>query len=109
MLEKKLGDDSVCLKMVLNKVSFTYFFQTPFGKAGESESWIICHSYKSKHRRCSIKTGAVKSFTKFTGKHLCQSIFFNKVAGLRLLLFIIEATQIIVVYVIIWINLNNLK
>ena len=25
----------------------------------------------------------VRSFAKFTGKHLCQSLFFNKVVGLR--------------------------
>ena len=24
-----------------------------------------------------------RNFAKFTGKHLCQSLFFNKVAGLR--------------------------
>ena len=30
------------------------------------------------------KIGALRNFAKFTGKHLCQSIFFNKVAGLRL-------------------------
>ena len=29
------------------------------------------------------KKGALKNFTKFTGKHLCQSLVFNKVAGLR--------------------------
>ena len=29
------------------------------------------------------KKGVLRSFTKFTGKHLCQSLFFNKVAGLR--------------------------
>ena len=27
--------------------------------------------------------GVFRNFTKFTGKHLCQSLFFNKVAGLR--------------------------
>ena len=27
--------------------------------------------------------GVLRNFAKFTGKHLCQSIFFNKVAGLR--------------------------
>ena len=32
---------------------------------------------------CSMKKGVLKNFTKFTGKHLCQSLFFNKVAGLR--------------------------
>ena len=29
------------------------------------------------------KKGVVRNLTKFTGKHLCQSLFFNKVAGLR--------------------------
>ena len=29
------------------------------------------------------KKGVLKNFTKFTRKHLCQSLFFNKVAGLR--------------------------
>ena len=28
-----------------------------------------------------------KNFAKFTGKHLCQGLFFNKVAGLRLQLY----------------------
>ena len=28
------------------------------------------------------KKGAHRNFAKFTGKHLCQSLFFNKVAGL---------------------------
>ena len=32
------------------------------------------------------KEGVLKNFVKFTGKHLCQSLFFNKVAawGLQL-------------------------
>ena len=29
------------------------------------------------------KKGALGNSTKFTGKHLCQSFFFNKVAGLK--------------------------
>ena len=29
------------------------------------------------------KKGVLKNFTKFTAKHLCQSLFCNKVAGLR--------------------------
>ena len=39
--------------------------------------------FRSSHQRCSIKKIVLKNFTKFTGKHLCQSIFFNKVADLR--------------------------
>ena len=38
---------------------------------------------RSSHQRCSIKEGVLRNFTKFTGKHLCQSLFFNKVADLR--------------------------
>ena len=30
-----------------------------------------------------MKKGVLKNFTKFTGKYLRQSLFFNKVAGLR--------------------------
>ena len=29
---------------------------------------------------CSVKK-IIKNFTKFTGKHLCQNLFSNKVAG----------------------------
>ena len=28
------------------------------------------------------KKGVLRNFAKFTGKHLCQRLFFNKVAGL---------------------------
>ena len=37
---------------------------------------------RSSHQRCSIKKSVLGNFTKFTGKHLCQILFFNKVAGL---------------------------
>ena len=38
-------------------------------------------------QRCSAKKvfckkGVLKNFARFTGKHLCQCLFFNKVAGL---------------------------
>ena len=29
------------------------------------------------------KAGVLKNFEKFNGKHLCQSLFFHKIAGLR--------------------------
>ena len=47
-------------------------------------SHIFCmyipRSFLSSHQRCSIEKCVLKNFT---GKHLCQSIFFNKVTGLR--------------------------
>ena len=30
-----------------------------------------------------MKKGVLRNFAKFTAKHLCQNLFFNKVAGLR--------------------------
>ena len=30
-----------------------------------------------------VRKGVLRNFAKFTGKHLCQSLFFNKVAGLN--------------------------
>ena len=37
---------------------------------------------RSSHRRCSMKKGVLRNFVNLTEKHLCQSLFFNKVAGL---------------------------
>ena len=34
------------------------------------------------------KKGVLKNFAKLTGKHLCQSLFFNKVADPRLATFL---------------------
>ena len=48
--------------------------------ASQSE---IDHSSRSSHQICSLKNGVLRNFAKFTGKHLCQSLFFNKVADLR--------------------------
>ena len=42
-----------------------------------------------RHRSCCsevfCRKGALKDFAKFTGKHLYQSLLFNKVAGLKAL------------------------
>ena len=32
--------------------------------------------------RYSVRKVVLRNFAKFTGKHLCQRLFFNKVAGL---------------------------
>ena len=39
--------------------------------------------YRSSHRRCSVEKDVLRNFAKFTRKRLCQSLFFDKVAGLR--------------------------
>ena len=44
----------------------------------------LSYSFRSSHRKCSLIKGVLRNFAKFTGKHLCQTLFFNKVGGLRL-------------------------
>ena len=44
---------------------------------------IHSSNWRSSHQRCFIKKSVLTNFTKFTGKHLCQSLILNKVAGLR--------------------------
>ena len=39
--------------------------------------------YKSSHQRCSVKKGVLRNFAKFTGKHLCQSLFLLKLQANR--------------------------
>ena len=38
---------------------------------------------RSTHRRCSVRKSVYRNFAKFTGKHLCQSLFFNKIVDVR--------------------------
>ena len=40
-------------------------------------------SFRSSRPEVFCKQGILRNFTKFTGKHLCQTLFFNKVSGLR--------------------------
>ena len=41
------------------------------------------NDYRSSRSEVFWKNGVLKNFAKFTRKHLCQSLFFNKVAGLQ--------------------------
>ena len=36
-----------------------------------------------RHQRCSVTKGVLRNFAKLTRKHLCHSLFVNKVASLR--------------------------
>ena len=42
--------------------------------------WLM---FRSSHPEVLCKKGVLRHFAKFIGKHLCQSLFFNKVAALR--------------------------
>ena len=45
--------------------------------------WLNDTRFRSSHQRCSMQKAVLRNFTTFTGKHMCQTLFFNKVAGLR--------------------------
>ena len=54
------------------------------------EKWLVFSKIfsrvwksRSSHQRCSKEKSVLKNLTKFIGKHRCQSLFFNEVAGLR--------------------------
>ena len=42
----------------------------------------LCHSTESTHPEMFCEKGVLKNFAKFTGKHLCQTFSFSKVAVL---------------------------
>ena len=48
----------------------------------------VCWGSRSSCGRCSIRKGVLENFAKFTGKHLCQGLFFNKVAARHLQLYL---------------------
>ena len=64
--------------------TLSHVFPMSFGKifraAFLQTEAAVCRS------SCLFKIGVLKNFTKFTGKHLCQSLFFNKMkdSGLQL-------------------------
>ena len=52
-----------------------------FLKVVGTNQWKVIRSSRPEVFR---KKGALRNFAKFTGKHLCQSLFFNTIAGLSL-------------------------
>ena len=57
-----------------------FFKKVPSKIFGRFLNTSLTFTLRSNHRRCSVKI-VLRTFAKFTGKHLCQSLFFNKVAG----------------------------
>ena len=55
---------------------------------------VLTVKTRSSHRRCSVKKRVLKNVAKFTGKNLCQTLFFNKVAGLRQFLKLVEGGNV---------------
>ena len=58
-----------------------------FGKSNTATSQLLPVLLRNSHRRFYVRKGVLRNFGKFRGKHLCHSLFFNKVAGLSLQLY----------------------
>ena len=44
-----------------------------------NRKWFSIRFIQKRRRwRCSVKKGVIRNFAKFTGKHLCQKLFFKK-------------------------------
>ena len=62
-----------------------YLFPKFLGTSETDMNQVLSKYIKTKQKQppeVFYKKGVLRNFVKFTGKHLCQSLFFNKVAGL---------------------------
>ena len=82
-------EQSKLLKCVNIAITYSFLFTKKFreslfpkGVFISLEERTLASIYRSSHQKCSIKKGVLRNFTTFTGKHLSQSLLFNKVAGL---------------------------
>ena len=59
----------------------TFFYRTPLVAASDYK-YSILKSHRSSRPEVLCEKSILQNFTKFAGKHQCQSLFLNKVAGL---------------------------
>ena len=86
ILQPKFSKEYIEISLLLNQKSPSktldkcFLTYTHFRTSTDDSFWTLP---RSSHQRFSVKKGVLRNFAKFTGKHLCRSLFFNKVAGLR--------------------------
>ena len=69
---------------MVTSVLFLTHTNVPFCfNATSVKYWKARTLVRSSRPKVFCKKGVLRNFTKFTGKHLYQSLFLNKVAGLR--------------------------
>ena len=64
------------------KAFYVFVFQSPliliYYQFETKKRWLMAWKIRSSHQRCSVRKGVPRNFAKFTGKHLCQSLFLIK-------------------------------
>ena len=77
-LEHYFGDKH---RVMCKKFStFIYIFYT---FSNNSVRYHLNYTFQKQPPEVFCEKGVLRNFIKFSGKYLCQSLFFNKVAGLR--------------------------
>ena len=82
-----LSDINEVSLMQCRRINSNFFFFSGKQLIGSYEQDLLFKNqqrFGSRHRRYFITEGVLRNFAKFTGKDMCQSVFFNKVAGLSL-------------------------
>ena len=73
------GTDAIDIFMWISW-NFSEHLTEPGYRFGNYHFSEPANTLRNSHRRCFVRKGVLRNFTKFTGKHLCQSPFLNKVA-----------------------------
>ena len=68
-LFSKINLIKTLLRYQLSQASLDYLLRTSTENPAK---------FRSIHRRCPVRKGVLRNFAKFTGKHLCQSLFLQE-------------------------------
>ena len=68
--------------LVLNSLFYQQSVYQPSIYFDKRSHLQLMYVFRSSRPEVFCKKGALRNFPKFTGKYLCQSLFFKKVAGL---------------------------
>ena len=71
------------MQISISKFTILHHCQREVRNCGKAKTARGIEHLKKQPPEMFHEKGVLKSFAKFTGKHLCQSLFFNKVAGLE--------------------------
>ena len=85
---KRSSKKETIIMTILRVLSFYtdhpyHSFEQNASFSNERNLVIQDRTIRSSHQRCSLRKGVLRNFAKFTRKHLCQSLFIDKVAGPR--------------------------
>ena len=70
---------SVRWRLRFVRYRYIYSFPVNFLLVSKTSLRYVLKMSEAVDQRCSVKKGVLENFTKFTGKHLWQSLFFKKV------------------------------